>query len=287
MKAFLIPPVPHLREFSEDREYHLTLTHLFRSTDPSLKEYSRFYQSESYRGKYIILDNSAHELQSGQSIDVLLEVAEKIGTSEIVLPDHLFRGDETYSKTSKALDYLELHPDTYSFLSTQNFMVVPQGSSLAEYSECAEQLVERFFRSVERLPCLQDRRCIIGVSKDYEIWDLLRILETVIFPLQDVFHTEIHLLGWGRDLWALDTISLQYGSRIRSVDSAKPFVYGLSGILLDPMKEIPKYPTRPENYFTAPLTETQIAACYHNIAIFDILSRTKSFDEVKHHLLAM
>ena len=268
MKTCLIPPIAHL-EMAKGRKYHLCLAHLLEN-----ERYHTFYLSESSAGSYVILDNSAHEQQVGESIAALLGYAYEIQASEIVLPDHLFEMEDTIKRTSEAILYLSNHATNIldSFITPPNFMIVPQGRDLTEYETCLTTLGDAFRKAMPTGVGLT-----IGVSKDFEVWagGLFSLLDRTVIPASRKYHAQIHLLGWGRDLWALKRINQTFGSQIRSVDSAKPFVFALYGIALDP-PATPIYPKRPENYFTSePMDKEQYSAARWNIDVFDSMVNGK------------
>src|SRR5207302_4038547 len=114
-----------------------------------------------------------------------------------------------------------------------------------------------------------DRPPVIGLSKDYEIWKggLARLIELYLMPIHSTQGVDVHLLGWGRELWELDDIGLVY-PWIRSTDSAKPYVYAFHDIALNPFQAPPEYPGRPEHFFDLCLTETQLSIAGANVEIF-------------------
>jgi hypothetical protein len=77
----------------------------------------------------------------------------------------------------------------------------------------------------------------------------------------------VHMLGWGRDLWEIIRIAEEF-PWIRSTDSAKPFVYALKNISLNPSEDIPKYPTRSKTYFKRKLTPEQVKIATNNAIMF-------------------
>jgi hypothetical protein len=275
MKTILIPPIS-LFNLVSGQSMHLTLAHLYNN--PKYREY---YTRESHLGKYIILDNSAHETQVGQPMSALWKIARDIGIDEIVLPDHLFDGEDTVSCTRAALeDLLALEKSSPLPLSTR-FMIVPQGSSVGEYQTCLEQLVSSY-QEFQGYSSLLQHPPVIGVSKDYEVWPggLLRVLRQIILPVANTIEADIHLLGWGRQLWDLADIAINYGDRIRSVDSAKPFVYGLAGINLDTYRSlknsaVPEYPRRPENFFETEFAADQRLSSLRNANVFKSLADSR------------
>jgi hypothetical protein len=263
MKVALIPPIPHLG-MAKGRDYHLVLAHLVESS----KEYQKFYRQEAINGSYIILDNSAHEMQHGQPIIKLLELAPLVGASEIVVPDALFDWKET--SWSAFETFLKL-TESGSLGTEYSWMFVPQGNTLREWLWSLDNFSLLLHVMAHRAPHLIGTGITLGISKDYEVFDggLFSLLEDYAIPWADEYKAAIHMLGWGRELWELNKIAHAFGDRIRSVDSAKPFVYGCHGQVVQVNGLVPTYPKRPANYFDCTINNEQFALCWENIRAFE------------------
>ena len=244
------------------------LSHLLEDPD-----YANFYRAESGTS-FIILDNSAHERTTGNPVKELVAQAREIQASEIVIPDKLFDGKATLIQARDSFHWLA-NAKSKSYMSSDwRWMVVPQGQTWEEYEWCFRQLL-KLCRAWEN----QLGHCwggwTIGVSKDYEMFEggLYRIVSELLEPL----HTndpsiQFHLLGWGRDLWALGEIAQDF-DWVRSVDSAKPYVYAAAGVALYPLANYPAYPKRQPNYFHTPLQWNQRSTVDQNIWTFNRLAR--------------
>lgn len=230
MKIAVIPPATLLQSYGIlGDKYHLCLSHEVLTN----VGYAEFYQRRRQEGDFVILDNSAHEQLEGQSLDQLVLAAQYIGPSEIVLPDRLFFGDDTLERSTEAYERLRTE-----FPSTK-LMGVPQGRTISEWVTCLEGLLQLGVDT-------------IGISKDYEVWPgglACRVLDVgERHPSVD-----IHLLGWGRELWQLR--NLEESGLVRGVDSAKPIVYALHGVELPDVitpETAPKYPRRKNDFFVGP-----------------------------------
>lgn len=262
MKAALIPPVAHLREFADGDPLHLVLSHLLTNT-----EYRQFYREQHLKGAYLILDNGAHENKAGEVMRDLLLKAMMIRASEVVLPDTLFDHHATVRGAQDALNYLMADgQDVWAGAPYPTFMVVPQGNTRNEYERCFQDLIEVYVKAQVARPDLFIRNLTIGVSKDYDSWkgkhySILEFLTTY----RQWMKFDIHLLGWARDLTALDDLAQDFD--IRSTDSAKPFVYAMHEIGLA-RGVSPQYPTRPPDYFYRTLTPAQVELAKHNVLVF-------------------
>jgi len=241
MDLCLIPPIAHLRQFKQKR--HLVLSHLLQN-----KQYREFYEERRAQGDYLILDNSAHENGIGEGPGKLLLQALDLNVQELVVPDKLDDGPTTVKLAREAL---------LSWFGVKGhlrgrdirLMYVPQGKTILEWRMCLTDLMVLHASAVEfwevPLPLT------IGISKDYAHWDgglyhLLNIAEH--FTMRD--YVEVHLLGSGHDYWTAADLAKEF--EIRSVDTAKPFVWAFDGLVMS--KKVPhilpdSLPPRPTTYF--------------------------------------
>jgi hypothetical protein len=259
LKIAVIPPIPLLEKYGPAGDgYHLCLSNEVLSN----QTYAAFYRWRAETiGDYVILDNSAHEQLQGQSLTSLIEAAERVCPSEIVLPDRLFFGDDTVERSAEAAAVLrEKFPGTH-------LMGVPQGRHPREWLECLLGL--HSFARVDT----------IGISKDYEVWEggLARLVMQVI--QWGYTPDQIHLLGWGRELWKLRDLA----GLVRGVDSAKPLVYAMGGIELPQeltRKNTPPYPKRRSDFFSnAKNLSLQFhARALHNIEVFRATANARMAD---------
>jgi hypothetical protein len=257
MKTCLIPPIPHLATAAED-EHHLLLSHLIEDD-----RYRSFYADCATRGHFITLDNSAHERGHGESFMVLLQQAAQVGAREIVIPDVLFDSKQSTFQAVRTLQqYLEDQDDP-----PFRVMLVAQGKKKADWAHCLNAQVSFAALCMEQCPNLE---VTLGLSKDYEIFDggLFMLVRDFYYHAKRVLGCQIHLLGWGRQMWELRRVADTYGDIIRTVDSAKPFVFASAGIRLTPNR-MAEYPRRPENYFNLVLTDEQVEIAEHNIRCFE------------------
>ena len=242
MKVSIIAPTRFLDSLVTD-DYHLVLSYLVREDH----EYADFYRRASARGDWTILDNSAHEFGAGEKLEKLWEVACEIRAREVVLPDRLFFGDDTVESSLEALTFFRKH------LPNTHLMGVPQGRTFGEYDFCLRRLLGMGVDT-------------IGISKDYEVWPggLLELVERVRKYEPQI---DIHMLGWGRNSTQLFDLGSNHDLDIRGVDSAKPLVYALAGIPLNPAGHAqPPYPRRLSNFFESTSLDLDLAR--YNIQVF-------------------
>lgn len=262
MKAALIPPNNSLPLFGRG-SFHLLLSHLLKN-----KVYYKHYEEQRERGAYLVLDNSAHEFGVGDDPEALIFNALALRAQEVVVPDVL---DDSAATLDRAVDALELWFESKYLVINREMpalMYVPQGANVAEWVVCLNSLLDLHRYVTKKSQYRSD--VVIGISKDYEVWDggIERLLTNYVEPLrQQHKNIHVHLLGWGRELWALGWLATKF-PWLRSTDSAKPFVYALNGLELDVQYAPPAYPGRSDNYFRRRMNNEQIALSQKNVAVF-------------------
>ena len=96
-------------------------------------QYREFYRTLARRGHFIIVDNGAAELHSGDVQEIpafrdIVDVADYIGADEIILPDKLRDMYATLEMFAKAVNDHMVAP--------RRCMAVPQGETLNEWIDC-------------------------------------------------------------------------------------------------------------------------------------------------------
>lgn len=231
MYAATIVPEQFLSR-TEGDHFYMALAHLINSGTP----YTEFFKSQTQKGIHVLMDNGAAEDSQLDTIFDILDKAELIGATEIVLPDALMDKDVTLARTQKALRELKEADKLDDYL----WMAVPQGSDLARWSYCLRNLLEldkdydHAFNS-------------IGISKflSLNISPTARIeaVEIALDLLQQYGRTDIdiHLLGCAYDPTEVYYIATKWPGRIRSVDSAIAYVYAQKGLELKSTTARPQF----------------------------------------------
>lgn len=265
MKIALIPPAPSLRRYAPLGDMEMMLAHLLDK--PGYRDY---YRNAIESGRFVILDNGAHESQrEGLDVISMLAMSRSLGgVSEIVLPDVPQNARATIEATARAVKTLTTPSGqaAYAAGGKPNLMYVPQGRTPESWIGCLNQLVKLHLNAAEQVKL---RKPTIAIAKYY-----VQAHPASAHVLYDAIHeavpyasVDIHILGWPKNLWMLDSLN-RYG-KFRSCDSARPFVYANAGQLLEPGGDhVPKYPRRDEFYFDRPLSPDQHQLAMRNIAVF-------------------
>lgn len=213
-----IVPVPHLEQTASNH-YHMCLAHLVLQNE----EYAAFYRKMSEQGKYVLMDNGAAE-NSQIGVVELLQAYHLVKPTEMVLPDTLSNGVDTYRKTVEGIQFFKLNNVTCKF------MAVPQGLTLSEWIQSAKELIE--LSDVDTL----------GVSKFLTITTedpyirvqaskaLTELNERLIVNGRKP--KEIHLLGChtGPDEVRAVFANEEAGRYVRGCDTALGYLYAQAGV---------------------------------------------------------
>lgn len=220
-KVATIVPLHHL-ELLNDDEYFLALSHAAENS-----MYLRFFREWAEQGKYIILDNSAVELEEPEPFGHYLEKALSMGASEILLPDHFRNPERTLDAAWAAMAALE------NTGYTGRIMVVPQGKTVFEWLRNAVELLD--VRSVDDTHGLRTVTTV-GISCRYT--DMFDGNRTNAFTLLKDHFTKftgrfrVHFLGCYADPRE-EIAPIIYNPSVQGVDSSYPSVYAQHNIVLN------------------------------------------------------
>ena len=228
MLAGIAAPISLLDQAATQGHYHLALTHLIESNE----RYCEFYKCMTARGDKVEVDNSVVEAGESLSIEHILQAAQRIGATGLVLPDRIGDGYGTVALVQEALDWLEMY-SPYS-IERLELMAVPHGQTPYEWFESYFQLAA--------MPQVNT----IGIS----------MFDSDLFPggranLCALLHDmglingkcQYHMLGCWRDM--REVYEFSRFPWVRSMDTGIPVRLGLQGYkhprlhqLVDPSAEL-------------------------------------------------
>ncbi|MEG1543058.1 MAG: hypothetical protein RR382_00845 [Tannerellaceae bacterium] len=215
MKVATIVPQNYLGLTKND-DYFMCLGNLIGA--PGMEAYTEFFKQRCAEGKFVIMDNGLIE-GDPRPIAELARKAMDLGVSEMVMTDVFCDKDKTLAAIDKGVN--ELRP-----IEHPKLMLVPQGSTIEEWVECAHELILRYrFEFTLGIP-----KVLVKLGgRDGRALALTELMERC--PV--AAHKECHLLGcWTTplELTVIDKLSKQgHFPPIRGVDSAMPFVYARAG----------------------------------------------------------
>lgn len=223
MKAALIPP-KGLETLALQSRFHLALA------VPELmmrKAYVKTYQRAVRLGDYVVLDNGAAEGTCASHSEIRSYSAE-VGAQEIVLPDVLYKSNETLQQVKW---YLDDRPPVGPK------MAVAQGTDI----RAIKNLIRRY-KEWEQITCIGIPRHLTATL------DRRAVRIELANWIAEEFGTrfEIHMLG-ATATWLPEIKHIaKYASHVRSIDTSMPFTYALAGLKLSETGNVVQ---RPANYF--------------------------------------
>jgi hypothetical protein len=202
----------------------MLLAHMFE--DPIYSAKAALIRPKNKRC-HIILDNGAHELGASIAITNILEIAKNVDANEIILPDVIKNCEAT---VLASIDGAEAVCDFWYLTNWKpsHLMVVPQGSTPAEWEYCLRTLITKVTQVFQRRhvePC----EIVIGVPKHFEFFNggRLALLQSMVYRFHMQGH-QVHCLGIESNLFDYQIIGDKC-TWVRSTDSAKPFRYTIAG----------------------------------------------------------
>lgn len=207
-----IVPVGSLHEL-DDKQYLMCLAHLVKDNP----EYAKYYSQRAADGKsFVLLDNGAAE-DSQLPLDDLVDVYKIIRPHEMVIPDTLCDCKSTLDKLSESIAYFDKQGVNC------RLMGVPQGKTLAEWTECADAMVANV------------RVNTIGVSKFLPMAtdDMQARIEALKFLDKSMkrhnrYDLQVHLLGLSESPEVVGRLTNRY-QYVRGCDTAYGYLCAQAG----------------------------------------------------------
>lgn len=274
MQLAIISPVSGLKQFSSLGNMDMALTHLVLSND----EYAEFYLNRSKQKYFLMLDNSACEMEytdkgQGWSPEYVLEAAKKIEATELICTDVLYEKDETIACTNDFISFLKKKNE----IGNYSLMAVPQGRTVDEWLDC--YLAFAKYPEINTIGLSKLSVPVSFLSKDKESLCVTEGRKLCIQKLIDenicpsVFDKQIHLLG-GDDGTPNELRFQHIYKWVRSCDTSSPTWYGTQGVTFSVVTGIAQsfVGDKPDLYGHKEDTEinlsTNAAIIYRNISVF-------------------
>lgn len=298
MQFCVIAPVSHLHLTTLGNGIHMALSHLVHQSD----DYAKFYQRMVSKKEYVILDNSAFEMEKqGKGLDPepVLKASKIIGAHEVIATDVLLNGQATVDSTRNFIkEYLKFFGEEIRLNKPRpKIMAVPQGNTVDEWIDCYVRLLHMQHVQVLGFSKISvpisfggpNARKVSGgvVQARIKLLDYLRDNKLLPSQLSQTGNApRIHLLG-GDDYsgMELDYMSTWYSKDVRSNDSSAPIWYGAQGVKFDSFSGkasqfvIEKPDLENERQTTKENIDKNIAIVLANIAIF--LKMANKLDSIK------
>lgn len=211
MQVINIFPTLNVKEEAK-QSAHMFLTHLLEQSD-------EYCEAVRQMDGYKILDNSVVERGEPVSFDRILEMAEKIGADEIILPDVMGSRKETIHMAKYCIKRLK----ELDLLGRYKIMAVAQGDTVLEWYSCYDKLLDI------------DEIDVVGIPKI--AGDLVPGgRPQLVNDFCDLSRKQHHLLGIRYSFEELKRYD--YPDRIRSVDSCQLSYLALYRLPIDAVRPL-------------------------------------------------
>lgn len=252
MKMALIPP----RGMEMDCHRNTVQLSLAQNNWP---EYNNAYGKAADRGDYIIVDNGAAENAIVTDLE-LMDAASRLCASEIVVPDVMWRCEDTIVRCMQFFEKVRDH----AHLNMYTYMGVVQGKTMDDMFKCAEA-----YHSNHRIRTLGIPRHLIKTMGS----NTARVDVSLALAGRYGTRFAFHLLGTDRSYLKELYYVGRYHNWIRSVDTSAPYIYAAVNKLLpyapaEPVTEM----SRPQNYFAADFDLNSLIV-KHNVEVLNAWCR--------------
>jgi len=181
---------------------------------------------------YIIMDNSLIELGYPLPVADVVQAAELVNASVIVLPDVLGDRIKTLELSAKAAIELNELRATSPYARRVRMLGVAQGQTLNDVFSCARDLIQSVGAEMISIP----RHVTAKVGSRTKLAQMVR-----------QYGVPVHLLGFSENL--LDDFTTLGIPGVIGIDSALPIWYGLQGFELPTTPPVnADYGKRPADY---------------------------------------
>jgi|SaaInlV_200m_DNA_2_1039689.scaffolds.fasta_scaffold32124_2 hypothetical protein len=209
MQIATILPIPYLDLVGGDDTYHMCLAHLLDN-----KEYLEYFRGKSRRGDSVIMDNGVVETGLPMEMSILLELADKVEATELILPDRL----------NDAAGTLILGADAIGqWYGETGLIAVPQGNTFEEWHACMKEML---FWPVST----------IGISKFTAKFSSSRLEILKKSPELIESIKGIHLLGCVAINDEISSIGDAFPGRIKGTDSGIAAIATQAGVEISKVK---------------------------------------------------
>lgn len=237
-------------------DYPYVLAHLIGHD----QEYTDFYVRKCKTANFSILDNSAFELGKSVDFEVLIEAAELVKPTHVVVPDWVNDCEKTIEFLNAFLLFLEKRYGSLHKLPFKLITVI-QGNNMGELYRSLNEIT--YWK--KQCPAID----IVAMPFDTIPGTDYHNIRYIVFQhMKTVFkdnHLKVHLLGL-QNYSEYQLYSKEDKELIQSVDSSAPIIYGWNNIRFGfGGTDVPKPKEKLADNLNIDLEESQIDAITHNV----------------------
>ena len=237
-------------------DYPYVLAHLIGHD----KEYTDFYVRKCKEATFSILDNSAFELGKSVDFEGLIEAAELVKPTHVVVPDWVNDCDKTLEFLKAFLSFLE---HRYGNLYSVPFKLITviQGKNMGELYKCLNEITYQ----KKKCPAID----IVAMPFDTIPGTDYHNIRYIVFQHMKAVikdnYLKVHLLGL-QNYSEYQLYTAEDKELIWSVDSSAPIIYGWNNVKFGfGGTDVPKFKEKLADNLNIELDENQIESIVHNI----------------------
>ena len=237
-------------------DYPYVLAHLIGHDE----EYTDYYTKKCKEATFSILDNSAFELGKSVDFEVLIEAAELVKPTHVVVPDWVNDCDKTLEFLKAFLSFLE---HRYGNLYSVPFKLITviQGKNMGELYKCLNEITYQ----KKKCPAID----IVAMPFDTIPGTDYHNIRYIVFQHMKAVikdnYLKVHLLGL-QNYSEYQLYTAEDKELIWSVDSSAPIIYGWNNVKFGfGGTDVPKFKEKLADNLNIELDENQIESIVHNI----------------------
>lgn len=247
-----------LEKSREFNDYDFCLPHLMDKNH----EYADFFYESKKMGRYIIMDNSLHELGQAYDYSRLRHWLEELEPDEFIVPDVWLEKSQTLAQAKYWKQYEDLYENT-------TFVAVVQGKSFSEANECYSLLKDLGYKKIAFSYAADWYMGLAPYDSKYpdvgKMMGRISVIEDFYYKGTIKDNDRVHLLGCS--LPQEFQFYKDY-SFIESIDTSSPIMATLDNTLYSPEGLRYKPKSNLNNHFDIPKENIDMAVLKYNLTQF-------------------
>ena len=250
---------------TEFNDYDYCLPHLLDKDE----EYKQYFLDAKKKGRYIIMDNSLHELGAAYNHKRLLFWIKELAPNEFIVPDVWMEGHMTAAQAK--------YWKQFTYPKTTKITAVIQGKDKNDAYLCANLLSNLGYEKL----CVSYGATWYNDFFPHSNKDMGKALGRVRFvqgllKLEHLKNIKLHLLGC--------SIPQEFGwydnhPQIESIDTSNPIMAGIEGIIYDDHGLNNKPKANMNDHFDIKFAKIDYIKIIHNTRLFRSINGFRSYPE--------
>ena len=244
-----------LEKSREFNDYDYCLPHLMDENE----EYRNFFYESKKQGRYIVMDNSLHELGEAYNSERLMHWVNEIEPNEFIVPD-VWENYAESVRNAKLWSYPELPSNTTKVAVVQAKSIYEAGLCVQAYRDLGyKKIAFSYGAEYYHEVCPHPNKDLGKAIGRYMVLSTFQNNKTLL-P-----NDRVHLLGTASPIEFGMYKNMPF---IESIDTSNPIMAGIEGIPYTKMGLDSKPTANMNNFQDKPITEDQMKFIEHNVINF-------------------